>query len=83
MDSTRLYTSREIADSQGVSLGTVNRWIKREGLQAEKMGGRWYISSEEFIRFIKQQVDDAVYHQRERAAHSYGQYLIRRRQRGR
>ena len=74
------YTSREIADRCGVTLSTVTRWINWEGLVAEKRGNRWFIPKEEFMQFVIRRAEADEYQQKERAAHSYGQYLIRRRQ---
>ena len=76
------YTVREIAEGCGVTVSTVYRWINRGGLGTLNANGRWNITKEEWHQYLNRQAEALEYQQRESAAHSYGQYLIRRRQHG-
>lgn len=47
------YTTREVADKFGVSVGTVSDWIRKGKLKAIRPAGRWLIP----VREVERQVE--------------------------
>ena len=49
----KYFSRQQIATMLNVHINTVDNWINKGWLQADKIGGRWRISEEQLNEFMK------------------------------
>ena len=77
------FTIKEVAEVCNVTTNTVYRWIRNDSLYETYKNGIMVVMKEDLNDYSLRKIEEYEYQRKERAAHSYGQYIIRRRQRGR
>lgn len=53
IEKDKVYSTKEVANILGVSVGTVRYWIKKKWLKGFRIGGRFKVSGEALIEFLK------------------------------
>lgn len=49
----KLYTIEEVAELMGVTPRTIQNWLMKERIQAQKIGRRWYFTEDNLKAFIQ------------------------------
>ena len=49
----KMYSVKEISEITKVTVRTITNYIKDKRLQAQKIGGVWYVSEENLKRFLE------------------------------
>ena len=49
----KLYTIEEVAGLMSVTTRTIQNWLMKERIQAQKIGRRWYFTEDNLKAFIQ------------------------------
>lgn len=53
VDGVKYYNTKELAEKLDVKYTTIQSWLKHKIIEAEKLGGRWYIAEDKIEQIKK------------------------------
>ncbi len=53
IERDKLYPTADVAEFFGVKTGTIRDWIKREKLDAVKVGNRYFVKGDKIVELLE------------------------------